>query len=257
MSEASNVIITNPTVYNGIAIRIPEKKARYRANCHKDWGRYVSNNIPKGMSILDASKGKFVFGEVVELAMCSINKRILTFSPHFTNEWFTEIWGIPVSGEIKDQFPAQASELITFLIHRQSQDKLQGMVDEFSRDAFSQWVEGGMQGDPGDFAVNKASEVFGSKIFSFSFVKRDGKNGPYHAIACTTRDAVSDFEKAALDVARAIHAQSHIHCIDPQIVQNEIASMNSMPALPESDAPAIEASPLSSAQPAKSLKGSK
>lgn len=257
MSEANSIIITNPIVYDGIAVRISEKKSRYRANCHRDWGRFVSGDT-KGMNILEASNAKLVHGDVVELAMCSINKRVLTFLPHYTNEEFTEIWGIPVSGEIKNQFPAQASELMTFLIHRESQDKMQGIIDTFGRDAFSEWVEGGMQGDPKQFAVNKASEVFGSKIFTFRFVKRDGKNGPYHAVACTTRDASTDFEKAALDVARAIHAQAHIHCVDPQIVQNEIASLNSMPALPESNADAIEASALPSAQPtAKSLKGSK
>lgn len=250
-SEIQNSIaITNPTIHNGFAFRIPPEISLVRANCHKDWGKFVTGDT-KGMNILEATEAKLVHGNWVEMAMCSINNRILTFQPHYINEQFTEIWGIPVAGGLKDRFPAKASELLTFLLHRQSKDKLQGMVGEFSRDAFSEWVEAGMEGDSNDFAIKKASEVFSSKIFKFSFVKREStKYGGYHAVVCSSRDAVSDFEKAALEVAGSIHAQAHIYCVDQRRVENEIASLNSMPA---EEVPAI--APAQATQ--KVLKGSK
>ena len=42
--------------------------------------------------------------------------------------------------------------IFLFLIHRQSKDKLSGLIEVFSREAFNQWVTEGMKGDYQEYA---------------------------------------------------------------------------------------------------------
>ena len=109
---------------DGYGFLIPSSPSRYRGNCSKEWGQFVGGNT-NNMTCSEAEKAGLTKGKFVEMAVCHISTKILTFEPNYLNEEFLEIWGIPVGGEMKDQFHAKASELSTFLMHRQSKDKFQ------------------------------------------------------------------------------------------------------------------------------------
>ncbi len=86
-----------------------------------------------------------------------LGRKILFFEPNYVNEPFCEIWGIPVAGEMKTAFHEKCSELSTFLIPRQSKDRMIRLIEVFSREAFNQWVADGMNGDAKKYAIAKAS----------------------------------------------------------------------------------------------------
>jgi len=209
---------------NNFAVRIPEAPSRYRANCGKDWGLFVTGDT-KGMNTLKAEKAGLTKGNFVEMAICWMGQRTLTFEPHYFNEEFSEIWGIPVSGEMKSQFSANASELSTFLIHRQSKDKFSGLTENCKRDGFSAWVEAGMQGDIDNLTSEKIAEFYFNNIFRFEFVVANSSTyGAYHYVGITTRPPESDLEKSALIIAKQLY-QAQLdgfnYCTDPRLVENE------------------------------------
>lgn len=210
----------NIIVENGFAVRIPEISSRYRANCHKDWGVFVTGET-KGMNILKATQSGLAKGGFVEMALCQIEHKILTFEPHYLNEQFTEIWGIPVAGEMKTQFSDKASELSTFLIHRQSQDKLANILEDFGREAFNHWVNDGMKGDVKEYALNKMSEFYFSNIFRFELTLTEGKYGQYHYVAVSYRKPENEFENTALKVAKDIYETHPEYCVDPRLIENQ------------------------------------
>ncbi len=210
-------------VHDNCAFRIPSIPSRYRANCNKEWGSFVGGET-KNMSFSEAEKAGLTKGKFVEMAICWIDNKILTFEPHYINENFTEIWGIPVSGGIKESFSDKCSELSTFLMHRQSKDKMAGLVEQFAKDAFNQWVAEGMKGDPTEYAIAKTSEAYLGNIFRFDLVKTEGKNGAYFYIQTTSRKPEGEFELAALKAAKEIY-QGQIdglgYCTDERLVVNQ------------------------------------
>ena len=212
----------NILTINGFAFRIPESPSRYRGNCSKEWGCFVHGET-KGMTNSKAEKAGLTKGDFVEMAICWIDHKILTFQPNYINENFTEIWGIPVAGEMKTQFPEKASELSTFLIHRQSKDKMQGLIEVFSRKAFTDWVSEGMKGDINEYAQQKANEYYFSNIFRFEMTQTEGSYGVYHYIQTSTRPPKTDLDKAAIEAAKQI-SQLQLdgvgYCTDSRIEDN-------------------------------------
>jgi hypothetical protein len=220
-------------VENGFAVRIPEIPSRYRANCSKEWGCFVHGET-KGLNNSKAEKAGLTKGGFVEMALCWVEKKVLTFEPNYVNEPFTEIWGIPVGGEMKTQFAENASELSTFLIHRQSKDKLSGLIELFSRDAFSEWVKEGMKGDANEFAVNKAKETFFTNIFRFEMTQLEGKYGIYYYVKTSHRKPNNELENNVLSIAKQIHEgqlNGLGYCTDSRL---EINHQNCMSALSDS-----------------------
>lgn len=209
-------------VKDGFAVRIPAKTARYQANCHKEWGTFIKGDT-KGLTASKAEKAGLTKGSWVEMALIYLDEKVLTFEPHYIDEPFAEIWGIPTAGEMKDQFHAQASELVTFLLHRQSKDKLSAVFDEFSKLSFNQWVEEGMIGDHNEYAIAKINEYYFTNIFRFEMIQTEGKNGYYFYVKTTYRPAESDNEKKACTIAKEIYeAQTNgiNYCQDERIESN-------------------------------------
>ncbi|HCA95981.1 MAG TPA: hypothetical protein DEP38_15585 [Cyanobacteria bacterium UBA9226] len=229
----------SPIIDNGFAFRIPSIPARYRANCSKEFGFFV-NGDTKGMSSSKAEKAGLTKGSYVEMTVCKIKEKILTFEPNYINEPFTEIWGIPVAGEMKTQFHEKCSELSTFLVHRQSMTRINLLIEEFSREAFNTWVEGGMKENPSDFALSEISKIFATKIFRFEFVQKEGKYGVYYFISCSVREAETDFEIAALSTNAKIVADKNA-CIDPMIEQNHKKSVEALNLLIASEQAQLKA----------------
>jgi len=212
---------------NGFAVRIPEIPSRYRANCSREFGCFVMGET-KGKSSRQAEKEGLTKGNFVEMALCWVDKKVLTFEPNYINEPFTEIWGIPVAGEMKTQFPENASELSTFLIHRQSKDKLSALIELFSREAFTQWVSEGMNGDANEFAINKAKETFFTNIFRFEMTQLEGKYGIYYYLKSSYRKAENDIENKALIIAKQIHEgqlNGLGYCTDSRLETNQEQSL--------------------------------
>lgn len=213
----------NPIIIDNFAFRIPNLPSRYRANCSKDFGCFVTGET-KGMNCSKAEKAGLTRGSFVEMAVCAIANRTLTFKPHYENESFTEIWGIPVNGEMKTAFHENCSELSTFLIHRQSQDKMKGLIETFGRQAFNTWVAEGMPGDANEYAISKASEAYFTNIFRFEFIQSDGNYGPYFYISTSIRKPVTPFEDAALKAVKQIYQADQDglrYCIDYRLLENE------------------------------------
>jgi hypothetical protein len=208
---------------NGFAFLIPLVPDRYRANCGKEWGNFVGGDTNK-MNFSQAEKAGLTKGDFVELALCWIDQRTLTFEPHYNNELFTEIWGIPTAGGMKNQFSEKASSLVTFLLHRQSKDKMGMMFSDLSRDAFVKWVDGGMEGDPSEFASDEMKNTYKSKIFRFEMEQTEGDYGVYFFVRVSTKEATTEIEKAALEAASEIYEgqlDGLGYCTDERLIENE------------------------------------
>ncbi len=203
---------------------IPDVPTRYRANCAREWGLFVSGETG-AMTAMQASEAGLTKGNFVELALCLTQERTLSFEPNYINEPFTEIWGIPTAGGMKDQFGENASELSTFLLHRQSKDRMGMMLAGFGRQAFNAWVNDGMQANPEEFALTKMTEFFFTHIFRFEMVQTEGKYGTYFYVQATCKPATSPLELAAIKAAQEIyqgHQNGLGYCTDPRIEDNEI-----------------------------------
>ena len=236
----------NPIIIDGYAFRIPRVTSRYRASCGKDFGCFVTGDT-KGMNVSKAEKAGLTRGDFVEMAICAISKKILTFEPHYYNEQFTEIWGFPVGGEMKSHFHEKCTELSTFLIHRQSQDRLNSLVETFTQQVFNSWSEEGMPGSYDEYASKKAGESYFNNIFRFELAPTESKKwGPYHYVAISVRPPSSALDEAALKATRQVmeaHKQGIFYCVDPKLVENEQACLGgssaSEQALPESQQKAL------------------
>ena len=183
-------------------------------------------------------------GSFVEMAVCAIDQKILTFEPNYINEPFTEVWGIPVAGEMKTAFHEKCSELSTFLIHRQSKDRMSGLIEQFSRQAFNSWVSEGMQGDANAYAIAKAADAYFSQIFRFEMTQAEGSYGTYFFISTSCRPPANEFETAALKAARQIyeaHAAGAGYCTDRRLVENQEKCFGGSIEVPElASSPAIK-----------------
>ena len=224
-------------VENGFAFLFPEIPKRLRANCKGEWGYFVDGETGD-MNCMEAEKQGLLRGKFVEMALTWMGERTLTFLPHYENEQFTEIWGLPTAGEIKNVYPEKSTELITFLIHRRSQDKLKAILADFGRKTFKSWVADGMKGDPNQYAEEKASEIYFNNIFRFEFEFVQNKKGPSFFIRTTHRPAATDFEIAALKVASNIY-QNQLSggtvCTDNRILLNEQQCLNGQKSLAPSN----------------------
>lgn len=209
-------------VEGNLAVRIPEIPSRYRANCSKDFGQFVCSNVGK-LSCSKAEKAGLTRGSFVEMALCWVGNKVLTFEPHYSNEHFTEIWGIPVAGEMKTKFSDKASELSTFLIHRQSRDKFNALVGDFKRDAFNEWALTDMSLNADDFIESKISDYYFENIFRFEMIECKGEFGVYYYVQTTFRKPESDLEKAALKIAKQLYTgtvEGNGFCQDNRLEEN-------------------------------------
>ncbi|MEG5043580.1 hypothetical protein [Microcoleus sp. B4-C1] len=236
----------NPIIVDGHAFRIPGVPSRYRANCSRDFGVFVTGDT-KGLNILEVQEKKLSRGKFVEMAVCAIGSKTLTFEPNYVNEEFTEIWGFPVSGGMKDYFHANCSELSTFLIHRQSRDKLKTLVESFSQQAFNAWVAEGMPGNYEEYARSKAADALFTNIFRFELTKQESREyGAYYSVSVSVRPPNGALDEAALKAARQVHdaeVQGTILCEDIRLVENEQICVASMPAAQSPALPEAELQP--------------
>lgn len=238
---------------NGFAVRVA--KTRYRANCSKEMGQFLSGDT-KGLTSLEIEKNGLAKGSWVEMALCSISKKMLSFPPNYLNEEFLEVWGIPTSGKIKEAFNEKCSELSTFLLHRQSKDKMTAIMEELARQAFDSWVEDGMKGEANEYAIAKAEETYFSNIFRFELVKTEGKFGTYFYVKVSYRPPNTPFEEAALIAAKQIADSRKSggvnYCADDRIEQNHQACLL---AIAEGGSEPVIALPSNSHSKSLSLKG--
>ncbi|GDZ95149.1 hypothetical protein PA905_33880 [Planktothrix agardhii CCAP 1459/11A] len=206
---------------DGYGFLIPSSPSRYRGNCSKEWGQFVGGNILKDMTCSEAEKAGLTKGKFVEMAVCQISTKTLTFEPNYLNEEFMEIWGIPVAGEMKTQFHEKASELSTFLMHRQSKDKFTQLTEQFVKDALNKWASEGMKTDFNSYSLEKIRESYNSLIFRFEMSKTESRTyGSYFYIASSYREPVGEFELAALKAAKEIQSNSN-NCQDQRLVENQ------------------------------------
>lgn len=256
------IAIANPIVIDGFAFRLPSIPSRYRANCSRDFGVFVTGDT-KGLNILEVQEKGLSRGKFVEMAICAIGSKLLTFEPNYINEQFTEIWGFPVAGGMKDHFHPKCSELSTFLIHRQSQDKLKILIESFGQQAFNSWAEEGMPGSFDEYSRKKAADALFTNIFRFELTKQESREyGAYHIVSISTRKPSSELDEVALKAARQVseaELQGTIFCEDPRLVENEAQSIASLPQLQESpqalpEAPAINVTATASTKQIKSAK---
>jgi hypothetical protein len=216
---------------------IPDKPKRYRANCSKEGGCFVDADrvTTKGATMQELREQGALKGNFVELAIVKISPKILTFEPHYDQEHFTEIWGIPTAGELR--ISEKGSQLITFLLHRQSKDALLTIGNLFAEAAFIEAVTIGAETEEEiqALAIEKAKLAIQTHIFRFEFMPAISSNGErYHHVACNFRKPESEMDLSALMVASKLTE----YCIDPAIESNH---QNNMLALaPAQEAKAIE-----------------
>jgi hypothetical protein len=201
------------------AVMIPDIPTRYRANCHKEWGVFV-NGKTKGMTFSKAEKSGYTFGSEVEMSVCAIKEHTLTFPPHFIDEKFTEIWGIPVSGTMKERYPDNASELVSFMVHRQSRDKFKLALSQLKQKAFIDWVSSGSQGDHEVFIHEQMKKLLSSSIFKFSFEMTTGEFGDYHYVKTELREPKAT-ELLAVEASSQINQLADILCVDHPMIENQ------------------------------------
>jgi hypothetical protein len=88
---------------NNSVFLIPPSQPKLQANCAKEYGQFLLDCPPK-LTILEAQAGGYLKGNKADFAIAiSRPDRLLTINENFTNEPFTELWVIPVAGELKDQ----------------------------------------------------------------------------------------------------------------------------------------------------------
>lgn len=209
------------------AFRIPSKAIRYRANCK--WGQFVKGD-PGSLQLLEAKEQGFTYGNFVEMSIASLSNKVLTFEPHYPQEPFLEIWGFPIDGEMHSKSCKEnSSELVTFLLHRQSMDKIEDVLADIERDADNAWIDAGMPDNMEEFINQKKIELLASSIFRFEFVCEEGKYGPYYWVKCDRKEAESDLAKAALQCSKQLfelkQSGEQQVCSDPRIEENFKQSM--------------------------------
>ncbi|MBW4617443.1 MAG: hypothetical protein KME21_30345 [Desmonostoc vinosum HA7617-LM4] len=192
---------------NNSVFLIPPSQPKLQANCAKEYGQFLLDCPPK-LTILEAQAGGYLKGSKADFAIAiSRPDRVFTINENFTNEPFTELWVIPVGGELKEQFKGPASMLFCFLMHRQSKDSFAGLYNHFARRAFQDWCEQGMpDDDPKKFCYQAIASVLQNYIFCAEFQKVEGALGTYWFIQWSYRNPQSDFEKDALEAASLIRS---------------------------------------------------
>jgi hypothetical protein len=209
--------MTNILKSDNFVVRIPNTVNRLRANCSKDYGQFVTGET-KGMSVIDVHKAGLMKGNYIEIALCGFGTKVLTFQPHFINEEFVEIWGIPVSGLVKDDYPANASVLTTFLLRSQSKDKFINQLDKIDEEIFKSWSKTDMQQDYDEYLKSKRPEFLINKIFRFDFVKTESAEyGSYFYVSTTMKEPNSEIELAALDISKQIYLNHSNLCVDMRL----------------------------------------
>lgn len=209
---------------DGLNVFVPDIPTRVRPNCDKAWGQFVKDVSTKDMKLHEAMENGVTCGDFIEMALCFVAyQKRLTFQPHYIDEKFTEIWGIPVKGEIKAKFSDNASELITFLLHRQSADKLGKLSKESDTSAFIDWLDTDKEKDIEQFALERRFKTYSTKIFTFQLTLVNGVHGAYYFVATSMRDPETDIEKKALGIAEQFHLlfkEGTNYCIDQRIEEN-------------------------------------
>ncbi|HEY9864975.1 MAG TPA: hypothetical protein V6D21_12435 [Candidatus Obscuribacterales bacterium] len=224
---------------DGYGFLIPSSPSRYRANCSKEWGQFVGGNT-NNMTCSEAEKAGLTKGKFVEMAIAQISTKILTFEPNYINEEFLEIWGIPVAGEMKFQFHEKASELSTFLMHRQSKDKFTQLTEQFVKDALNSWASEGMKADFGEYSLAKIRESYNNLIFRFEMTKTEGKHGNYFYVESSYRAATGEIEIAALKAAKEIQSMALNPCFDQRLIDNQSKSLSSMSTIETETVPVAQ-----------------
>jgi len=237
---------------DGFGFLIPPTPSRYRGNCSKEWGQFVGGNTIKDMTCSEAEKAGLTKGKFVEMAVCQISTKVLTFEPNYVNEEFLEIWGIPVGGEMKTQFNEKVSELSTFMLHRQSKDKFQLLTEQFVKNALNSWAIDGMKADFGQYSLDKIRESYNSLIFRFEMTKTEGKYGTYFHIASDYHQPNGEFEIAALKAAKEIQGMNV--CSDERLIENQAKCFAS---IAEAELNQVPVAALNANNAAKSLKSAK
>lgn len=231
---------------DGYGFLIPNSPSRYRGNCSKEWGQFVGGNTLKDMTCSEAEKAGLTKGKFVEMAVCHISTKILTFEPNYLNEEFLEIWGIPVGGEMKTQFHEKASELSTFLLHRQSKDKFTTLTEQFVKNALNSWASEGMKDNFNKYSLEKIRESYNNLIFRFEMTKTEGKFGNYFHIASSYREPNGELELAALKASKDI--QSMDVCNDQRLVENQAKCFASIAETELNQAPVAQLNATNSKQ---------
>jgi len=231
---------------DGYGFLIPSSPSRYRGNCSKEWGQFVGGNT-NNMTCSEAEKAGLTKGKFVEMAVCQISTKILTFEPNYVNEEFLEIWGIPVGGKMKGQFNEKVSELSTFMMHRESKDKFQLLTEQFVKDALNSWAIDGMKADFGQYSLDKIRESYHSSIFRFEMTKTESRTyGPYFFIASSCRQPNGELELAALKASKEI--QSMDCCNDQRLVENQAKCLASIAETELNQAPVAQLNATNSKQ---------
>jgi hypothetical protein len=206
------------TINNSVFL-IPPSQPKLQANCAKEYGQFLLDCPPK-LTILEAQAGGYLKGNKAD----------------FANESFTELWVIPVAGDLKDMFKGPASMLLCFLMHRRSKDSFAGLYNHFAHRAFQQWCEEGMPGDPKEFCYAAIASVLKNYIFCAEFQKVEGALGTYWFIQWSYRNPQSDFEKDALEAAQMIRTGAEsgatLHWVTNETYERWASNAVTAPALP-------------------------
>jgi len=154
---------------------------------------------------------------------------------------------------MKTQFHEKASELSTFLMHRQSKDKFTQLTEQFVKDALNNWASEGMKTDFNSYSLEKIRDSYNSLIFRFEMTKTEGKFGNYFYIASSYRQPNGEFELAALKAAKEIQSNSN-NCQDQRLVENQAKCFA---AIAEAELNQVPVAALNANNAAKSLKSAK
>lgn len=199
---------------------IPSLPDKFRFNCHRDWGQIITGDT-KGLNIMQANEMGMLRGTSLEIALCWTNPdRCLTMGTFYEDEPFTELWGFPVSGALRDEFPKNSSGLKHTLIHRQSKDRFAELVKDLTKNLFNSWIEEGMPGEFGEYEQTNMANILGQYIFKFEFQRASGANGDYFWIKSSYRKPENEFEEAALEAAQIVFANVSAGsnwCFDPML----------------------------------------
>jgi hypothetical protein len=186
----------------------------------------------------------------------------MTFKNFYTQEWFKQVWFIPLSSEIEVYNPAsgnidrlagslQRNVLSTFLVRSQSRDNLISLIEPIKMQAFDSLLS-----DPTEFleaqklnpdisedeyVAMKSYELFSSKVLTFRFEKGTGISD-YKYIIWEWSEP-TEAEKLVLELAQVVGtAYADVACVnknyDVAIAAANDGLSTDAPALPPPPEPA-------------------
>jgi hypothetical protein len=181
-------------------------------NCHSSWGQVCKGSVTH-LTYNEATEQNLLFGSSIDLAIATVKNKILTFPSFYTNEPFTELWGIPVKGAFKDQYSSNASVFITTMLRTRSADLFNQMKKTWEDEAYKQYFSDNSKEkqDIKEYIISYLYEQIANKIFCFELVKEASKT-PYYYVKSTTRKPENEMETDALIIARKIHANNPNLC---------------------------------------------